>query len=128
MGSQRAARVAAEAANHTTTGFFQGIGWTVGSIVAYAMVALLIAVSAVIFHHVIVLGGLIAAGVAIYRWQRRKRQQQLWQSDDPAAAEPIATKTLFRRPDSDNSFTEICMIGGWVPRQYLPFRSNHRNG
>src|ERR1700730_16797549 len=85
MDNQRAARVAAEAATHTTTGFFQGIGWTVGSIVAYGMVALLIAVLALIFHHFIIIGGVIVAGVALYRRQKQKRQRQLGESVDAGA-------------------------------------------
>jgi len=67
MDRDRATRAAAEAANQTTTGFFQGIGFAAG-------VAALGALGALVFHPFLLLT-VAGGGVAAYKWRSRKRSQ-----------------------------------------------------
>jgi hypothetical protein len=97
MDSQQAMRAAAEAANHTTIGFWQGLGWALAGIVATVVTAAL----ALVFHHFIILGAVIAAAVALYRW-RKRRGQRLGKTNAPAVAstEPIVGSANRTAPTS----------------------------
>ena len=69
MNRGRATRAAVEAANHTATGFFQGIGFAAGA-------GILALIGTLIFHPFLLLAGVVTGGVAAYKWRRRKRPQQ----------------------------------------------------
>jgi hypothetical protein len=70
MDRGTATRAAAEAANQTATGFFQGIGFAAG-------VGALGVLGALIFHHpYFLLLSAVAGAVGAYKWQIRRRAQK----------------------------------------------------
>ena len=69
MTRQQATRVAAEAADLATSGFWQGLGWTLAGIVLAPLLAVLV----LLFHHFLIVGAVIAGAVVIYRRRKRTR-------------------------------------------------------
>ena len=69
MNRDTATKAAAEAANHTATGFFQGIGFAAGAGVFGLIVGL-------IFHPFLLILGAGAGVIAVYKWRIRKRPKK----------------------------------------------------
>jgi len=63
-------RIAAEAANHVSIGFLQGVGF------ALALLAVSFAGAIIVHHPLGLLGGLIGSGFYLW-WQRRKKARAL---------------------------------------------------
>src|SRR5437868_2650063 len=102
MNGDSTRRLAAEATGHTTSGFFQGIGWTLGGIVAYTLVAALTALTTMASRHFTPMAVGIVAVVALHIWRRLKRRQRRQLHDRVPSLEPTPTArhstTLFQKP------------------------------
>jgi hypothetical protein len=77
MDKQTSARAAAEAASHTTAGFFQGLGWALAGLAVTAVL--------VLWHMILVVALPITACFLFYRWFKHGRRSAI--ASDPIFSE-----------------------------------------